>query len=299
LVLPIDHTAYSEDELVSEPANVLKRTILNDPEEYLLQKNTKEQTESDQSEERPDILIVEDNYELRTFLAKELGKEFNITQAEDGKLGIELALKDIPDLIVSDILMPQCNGIDLCKVIKTDIRTCHIPVILLTAKTTISEQIEGVEIGADAYITKPFNMQFLFVQIHQLIQSRRKLYAHFSQDVYMMPNKLTDNEMDQNFLQKAIDYIIQNIANNTLNVESLAIALNLSRSNVYRKIKVLTGQTIIEFIRIVRLKQAIKLMETKKYSLAEIAYLTGFSSPSYFTKSFKNQYGKPPSEYLA
>jgi len=113
-----------------------------------------------------------------------------------------------------------------------------------------------------------------------------------------MPNKLTDNEMDQKFLEKAIDHIVQNIADNTLNVESMAIALNLSRSNVYRKIKALTGQTIIEFIRIVRLKQAIKLMETKKYSLAEIAYLTGFTSPSYFTKSFKDQYGKPPSEYL-
>ncbi|MBA7555699.1 Regulator of RpoS [subsurface metagenome] len=244
-------------------------------------------------------MIVEDNYELRTFLVKELGKEFYISQAEDGKIGIELAQKEIPDLIVSDILMPHFSGIELCKTIKEDIRTCHIPVILLTAKTTISDQIEGVEIGADAYITKPFNIQFVLTQINQLIQSRRKLYAHFSQDVYMMPNKLSDNEMDQKFLQKAIDYIVLYIADNTLNVEGLAVEMNLSRSNVYRKIKALTGKTIVEFIRIVRLKQAIKLMETKKYSLAEIAYLTGFTSPSYFTKSFKDQYGKPPSEYLS
>ena len=194
--------------------------------------------------------------------------------------------------------MPGCSGIEFCKLIKTDIRTCHIPVILLTAKTTVNDQIEGVEVGADAYINKPFNMKYLLVQINQLIQSRQKLYARFSQDVYLMPNKLTNNDMDQEFLQRAIDYIVENISDNNLNVEELSEALNLSRSNVYRKIKALTGMTIIEFIRIIRLKQALKLMETKKYSLSEIAYQTGFSSPSYFTKSFKDQYGKPPSEYL-
>ena len=298
LALPVEPTAYLNDEIVSEPVSVLKRTILDDPEEYRTQKDKVELVESDQSHDKAEVLIVEDNSDLRTFLAKELGEEFNIAQAEDGKAGIELAFKKIPDLIVSDILMPQCSGIDLCKVIKTDIRTSHIPVILLTAKTAINDQIEGVKIGADAYITKPFNMQFLFVQINQLIHSRRKMYAHFSQDVYIMPNKLTDNEMDQKFIRKAIDYIVSNMTDNALGVEGLAAALNLCRSNVYRKIKALTGKTIIEFIRIVRLKHAIKLMETKKYTLAEIAYMTGFTSPSYFTKSFKDQYGRPPSDYL-
>ncbi len=298
LALPVEPTAYLDDEIVSEPVSILKRTILDDPEEYRTQKNKIELVESDENRDKAEVLIVEDNSELRTFLAKELGEEFNIAQAADGKSGIELAFKNMPDLIVSDILMPHCSGIDLCKVIKTDIRTSHIPVILLTAKTAINDQIEGVKIGADAYITKPFNMQFLFVQINQLIQSRRKMYAHFSQDVYIMPNKLTDNEMDQKFIRKAIDYIVSNMTDNTLDVEGLAAALNLCRSNVYRKIKALTGKTIIEFIRIVRLKHAIKLMETKKYTLAEIAYLTGFTSPSYFTKSFKDQYGRPPSDYL-
>ena len=298
VVIPIDQKAYSDAELVFEPTSILNRTITSEKDENNESKNNKEIVTSGDDEERPAILIVEDNHELRSFLANKLGQQFNISQAEDGKIGIELALNEVPDLIVSDILMPHFSGIELCKIIKTDIRTCHIPIILLTAKTTISDQIEGVEIGADAYITKPFNMHFLFAQINQLIQSRRKLYAHFSQDVYMMPNKLTDNEMDQKFVQKAIDYIIENIADNTLNVEGLAEAMNLSRSNVYRKIKALTGNTIIEFIRMVRLKQALKLMETKKYSLAEIAYLTGFTSPSYFTKSFKDHYGKPPSEYM-
>ncbi len=297
-VLPIDRAAFDEDEIVNEPTSVLSTIIINEQEDVSVKKHEIEPGSADQTEKKEEVLIVEDNYELRTFLVKELSNSYSIIYTENGKTGIELALEKIPDLIISDILMPQCTGIELCNVLKADIRTSHIPIILLTAKTTVNDQIEGVEIGADAYITKPFNMQFLRAKINQLIQSRKKLYASFSQDVYIMPSKMAESELDQKFLQNAIDCILMNIADNTLNVEGLAVALNLSRSNVYRKIKALTGKTIIEFIRIVRLKQAIKLMETKKYSLAEIAYLTGFTSPSYFTKSFKDQYGKPPSEFL-
>ncbi len=296
VIFPIDQDAYCAEEIVSEPIGITKNILLN-PEQQLTQSDFDE--EPDSNEVKPDVLIVEDNDELRRFLSRELSKKYNILEAEDGKIGIDLAFSAIPDLIVSDILMPQQSGIDLCKTVKSDFRTCHIPVILLTAKTTIGDQIEGIETGADAYITKPFNLQYLITQINQLIQSRRKLYAQFSQDVYLLPNKMANNEMDQQFLQKVIDYIILNITDNTLSVEDIAEHLNISRSNVYRKIKALTGKTIIEFIRLIRLKQAVKLMETKKYSLAEIAYQTGFTSPSYFTKSFKDEYGKPPSEYLA
>ncbi len=298
-ILPVDLNAYNEDEIVFEPKDVLKSERIDNVDQIPALVDMENLPETNFDEEKPEILIVEDNDELRLFLANELGKKYKITQAENGKTGVDLALSEIPDLIVSDILMPEYTGIDLCKTIKSDVRTSHIPVILLTAKTTINEQIEGIKTGADAYITKPFNVQFLFAKINQLIQSRRKLYAHFSQDVYIMPNKMTDNEIDQLFIQKAIDYIILNISDNNLNVEGLAVAMNMSRSNVYRKIKALTGKTIIEFIRIIRLKQAIKLMETNKFTLAEIAYQTGFTSPAYFTKSFKNQYGKPPSDYLA
>ncbi|MBN2519446.1 MAG: response regulator, partial [Bacteroidales bacterium] len=298
-ILPIDPNAYREDEFESKSKDVLKSEIINNPDQTpALQVNMEELPEIESNKEKPEILIVEDNDELRIFIANELGKKYKVAQAENGMTGIDIALSEIPDLIVSDVLMPECSGIDLCKTIKSDVRTSHIPVILLTAKTTINEQIEGIETGADAYITKPFNVQLLLAKIKQLIQSRRKLYAHFSQDVYIMPNKMTENGMDQLFIQKAIDYIILNISDKELNVEGLADAMNMSRSNVYRKIKALTGNTIIEFIRIIRLKQAIKLMETKKYTLAEIAYQTGFTSPAYFTKSFKDQYGKPPSEYL-
>lgn len=297
--LPIDRYAYQEDNLVFEPVGSIKRSAIKDIEYAVKKEDYEALKKSEKKEERADILIVDDNEELRTYLTKELSGKFNIAQADDGKIGIELAQTLIPDLIVSDILMPQCNGIDLCKAVKSDLRTCHIPVILLTAKNTINEQIEGIETGADAYIIKPFNVQFLFAQINQLIRSRRELYSHFSKDVYLLPNKMAHNEMDQKFLQKAIDYVILNITDNSLNVEGLAEHLNLSHSNVYRKIKALTGETIVEFIKTIRLKQAIKLMETKQYSLSEIAYMIGFTSPSYFTKSFRNQYGKPPSEFLS
>ena len=297
-ILPVDRYAYSEDELLPEPVDDLRRLIVTDLTPEIIQHEKEVIAEIKQNEERPDILIVEDNEELRAFLVKELGMKFNVGQAGDGQAGIELAQSEIPDLIVSDILMPRTSGIELCKTIKSDIRTCHIPVILLTAKTSINEQIEGIETGADVYITKPFNIQFLCAQINQLIRSRRELYAYFSKEVYMMPNKLAENELDQVFLKKAIDYIVSNITDNSLSVEGLADYLKLSRSNVYRKIKALTGQSIIDFIRLIRLKQAIKLMETNRYTLAEIAYQTGFTSPSYFTKCFKKQYGKPPSEFL-
>ena len=299
-VLPIDTGVYDENELLPDAVGTLKRSIIADPEpDIVLPHENDTITVINQDDEKPDILIVEDNEELRAFLVKELSAKYCVSQARDGRAGIEMAQSEIPDLIVSDIIMPNINGIELCETVKSDIRTCHIPVILLTAKTSIKEQIEGVETGADAYITKPFSIQFLLARIHQLIHSRRELYAYFSKDVYIIPNKLAEHELDQKFLKEAIDYIIQNITDNSLNVEGLAEHLKLSRSNVYRKIKALTGQSIIEFIRLIRLKQAIKLMETNHYSLAEIAYLTGFTSPSYFTKCFKNQYGKPPSEYLA
>ena len=298
-VLPIDPGAYKKYDVLPESFATLKRNILADHEAEIMLSKKEAEAETNKNEEKPDILIVEDNEELRAFLAKELSNKFNIAQAHDGRSGVELAQSDIPDLIVSDIIMPNVSGTELCQIIKSDIRTCHIPVILLTAKTSIKEQIEGIETGADAYITKPFNIQFLCAQITQLIRSRRELFSYFSKEVYIIPNKLADHKLDQKFLKEAIDYIIQNITDNSLNVEGLAEHLKLSRSNVYRKIKALTGQSIIEFISLIRLKQAIKLMESSQYSLAEIAYLTGFTSPSYFTKCFKKQYGKPPSEFLA
>ena len=227
-----------------------------------------------------------------------LNLEFSVTQAADGNEGFLIACEKTPDLIISDIVLPGKTGLSLCREIKSDLRTSHIPVILLTAKTSTEDQVVGLESGADVYIPKPFSLRVLKAHVKQIIIARRKLYARYSQDAYLVPESLTDNAIDKEFLQKAVDYIDNNLLNTQLSVESIGAIFNISRSQVYRKIKALTGQTVVEFIRTVRLKHALKLMEERKYTLSEIADRTGFNSLSYFTRTFKDQYGKAPSEYI-
>lgn len=295
--LPLDRAAFQEDEITTESQNKSGAPVKLKAAEIHVKDRLVETWNSMPAEEKVQILIVEDNDELRSFLITELQETYLVSEAKNGKEALKKALLHIPDLIISDILMPVMSGTELCNAIKTDIKTSHIPVILLTAKATVQDQIEGIQTGADIYITKPFSISLLKAQINNLIQSRKQLYAHFSQDVYLMPNQISGNKIDQQFIHKVIGYIEDHITESNLSVEDLASTLNLSRSNVYRKLKALTGKTIVEFIRMIRLKQAVKLMETQQYSLAEIAYQTGFTSPSYFTKMFKEQYGKPPSEY--
>jgi signal transduction histidine kinase/ligand-binding sensor domain-containing protein/DNA-binding response OmpR family regulator len=245
-----------------------------------------------------EILVAEDNDELREYLVTELRKEFSVLEARDGKEGLAIALEKNPYLIISDIMMPNVDGIEFCNSIKADINTSHIPFILLTAKSTIDDQINGIKTGADVYITKPFNIRYLKAHLHQIIESRQKLYSRFSQDVYLMPSMIASNALDEAFLQKAIDYILKNLQDTQLSVDSVADLFNLSRMQVYRKIKGLTGKSVVEFIRMVRMKQAIKLMDTHKFTLSEIAFEVGFNSSSYFTRCFKEEYNKTPSEYL-
>lgn len=250
------------------------------------------------SDNLPMVLIVEDNDDLRNFLKTELARFYTVLLAKNGEEGLQMANETIPDLIISDIVMPLMDGIELCKAVKSDVKTSHIPVILLTAKTTTNERIEGFGSGADAYIAKPFHLKLLQTQIAGLIQSRQELYARFSQDVFIMSRKQAGNDVDQDFLQSTINYILTNLTDTKLNIESLSSYHNMSHRNYYRKIKALTGNTVVEFIKIVRLKEALKLMAKQQYSLSEISYMTGFTSPSYFTKNFREYYGKPPSEYL-
>ena len=246
----------------------------------------------------PVILIVEDNTELRSYLVSILKDEYITLEASDGELGLQLAAEKGPDLIVSDIIMPKLSGTELCKKIKEDISISHIPFILLTAKNAIENQIEGIETGADTYITKPFNVAHLKATIKNLIEMRRKLYQRFSQDVYLLPKEIATNKYDRKFLEQAIEYINANIENEDISVEGMAAYLTMNRSNVYRKIKALTGQSATEFIRTMRLKTAIKYLETGEYNISEISYKVGFTSPAYFTKCFKEQFGKTPSNLL-
>jgi len=248
--------------------------------------------------EKPLILIVEDNYELREYIVSRLQENYRIAEAENGRIGYEKTLETFPDLIISDIKMPEVTGIELCRNVKENISTSHIPVVLLTAKTTTGDKIEGIDKGADAYITKPFNLEFLEVTIRKLIETRKKLFQRFSQDIYIIPKEMSGNPLDQGFLEKSIAYIHQNITNSDLSVENLAFYLLMSRSQTYRKIKALTGQSVTEFIRTIRLKMAITLFEEGELNISEIAFKVGFTSPAYFTKCFRIQFGKSPTEYF-
>ncbi len=296
ILLPVDREAYHDDEICEAPgyANVsgeTKRRPLDAKADGVA-------PDEEQDRDHAQILLVEDNDELRKYIAAELRQQFRVVEARDGEEGLETALEKSPDLIISDLLMPVKSGLDLCREIKSNIKTSHIPVILLTAKAMVEDQIEGISAGADVYITKPFSIRFLVTHVNQMIASRQKLYARFSHDVYLMPAKVASNEIDQAFLQKAIDYIVENMQDTQLGVDAIANLFNLSRMQVYRKIKALTGKSAVEFIRMVRVKQAVKLMNSHRYTLSEIAYETGFNSSSYFTRVFKEEYGKTPSEYL-
>lgn len=247
---------------------------------------------------KPLLLIVEDNYELRKYMVSHLQKDYRIIEAENGGTGYEKILETFPDLVISDIIMNEVTGIELCRKVKENISTSHIPIVLLTAKATINDKIEGIETGADAYITKPFNLEYLRITVRKIIETRKKLYKRFSQDVYIIPREISGNYLDQKFLEKAIDYIQQNLTDTELSVENLAYYLLMSRSQAYRKIKALTGQSVTEFIRTIRLKMAIALLEEGKLSISEIGFKVGFTSPAYFTKCFRLQFGRSPSEYI-
>ncbi|PKQ43586.1 hybrid sensor histidine kinase/response regulator transcription factor [Confluentibacter flavum] len=295
--IPIDKQSYFDNEIIENPIPLgSKQVAIIDQQDYIEEEHSHEATDIDRSKSA--ILIVEDNDELRNYLAMELGNYFTVIEAINGKQGYEKALEAGPDLIVSDIAMPVKTGTEFCNDIKSNLETSHIPFILLTAKTSIDDQVLGIGFGADVYITKPFSIRFLIAQVNQIIDSRQKLYAQFSQNVYLMPNMVAKNDIDKAFLQKAIDYIVENIQDSEIGVTQMAEVFNLSHKQIYRKIKALTGKSVVGFIRIVRVKEALKLMEAQNYTLKEIAYMTGFNSASYFTTSFKEEYGRAPSEFL-
>jgi len=242
------------------------------------------------------VLVVEDNKELRSYLVGELNRYYRVIEAENGKVGIELAESRLPDMIVSDVLMPEIDGIELCKAIKTNIAISHIPIILLTARAAIEDQIEGTNAGADAYIIKPFNPELLKSRITQLLNSRKILFAKYSGNLNVLPNIDEYTSFDRDFLTKVTEYIIENISNADLSIEELSGKMNLSRSQLYRKIKSLSGHSATEFLRVIRLEQARKLITIKKVPINEACYQVGFGTPSYFSKCYKEHFGLLPSE---
>ena len=228
-------------------------------------------------------------------MKNELKETYKIKTAENGQEGLDKALKFMPDIIVTDIMMPIMDGFEFCKRVKNDIKISHIPLLMMTAKGMQIDKIKGIDSGADAYVTKPFNMGVMKSHIKQLITSRQILFEKYFNGI-QNENLSKFSSLDKEFITTILDYVHNNISNSSLGVEHLADELFLSRSKLYRKIKALTGDTATEFIRKIRLEKAKELLEKTDLTVSEIGYKVGFSSPSYFTKCFKNHFGKIPKE---
>jgi YesN/AraC family two-component response regulator len=240
---------------------------------------------------------VEDNDDVRNYLRMNLSASYNIIEATNGQEGLEKAQKAIPDLVISDIMMPGMNGLELCQRLKNDEKTSHIPVVLLTARQNDQSQLEGYETGADAYITKPFSAALLLVRIKNLLESRRKLRELFNASTGFDTRLIATNAADKTFLHKATALIEENMSDKDVNVEWLASQFLLSRTQLYRKIKALTDQSVHEFVTTIRLNKAAQLLLAGQHTVAEIAFLVGYSDSTSFSRMFQKQFKQTPKKY--
>ena len=244
--------------------------------------------------DKPEVLIIDDNNDIRTYLRTVLSESYNVSEASDGKSGLELARRIVPDIILSDIMMPIMDGLEFCQELKTDKAISHIPVILLTARNLDEQRAEGYEHGADAYIAKPFSLRLLLSRIENLIESRKKLSQVLSKGVEDDEIGNISNEIDKSFLKQLRKIIQENLANSDLSVEQIGDEIGLSRVQLYRKVKALTGNSPVEIVRKARLTRARHLLQTTERTVSEIAYSVGFSTPSYFSKCYKEEFGENP-----
>ena len=255
-----------------------------------------EETERDYDSSKPSVLIIDDNADIRSYVYSLLHTDYTVIEAADGSDGIRKAMKYVPDLIISDVMMPGIDGIECCRRLKSELQTCHIPVILLTACSLDEQRIQGYDGGADSYISKPFSSQLLLARVRNLIDSHRRLKQFFGDGQTLAKEDVCD--MDKNFVEKFKSLLDAKLGDSNLNVEDLGKDMGLSRVQLYRKIKSLTNYSPNELLRIARLKKAASLLASSDMTVAEIGYEVGFSSPSYFTKCYKEQFGESPTDFL-
>jgi signal transduction histidine kinase/ligand-binding sensor domain-containing protein/DNA-binding response OmpR family regulator len=264
----------------------------------LPQASAKVQPFRPESAEMPLLLIVEDNLEILSFIAKSLSSEFRCITAHNGKLGLEAALEHLPDVIVTDIMMPVMDGMEMCRKLKENIATSLTPVVMLTAKDDKNTELSGYRTGADAFIAKPFEIGYLSDRLHQLLKGRKLLVQKARQEAIIQPKDMEASSADERFLATITQIIESEITQSDLNVNLLSEKSGYSAKQVYRRIKSLTGQTAVDYIRSVRLKKAAMLLSRKTFTVAEVMYMVGFSNHSYFAKRFYELFGKTPKEYM-
>lgn len=297
LYFPMGKNHFKEEQIFE--SNILNRNkylVLDDIDQKKVAENLLVKAED--IDLNTTVLIVEDNYDLRKYLTDTLGVMFKVITASDGEIGLRKAREEKIDIVLSDIMMPNMDGFELCKKLKGDIQTSHIPIILLTAKNNQNDRIKGIDLGADAYLQKPFDLELLRATINQMITSRRILLKKFVGGFSENKDFHNTTSVDKDFLQQISKHVYENISDPNLNVEVLADKLKLSRSQLYRKIKALTGLSATVFIRRIRLEEGKKLIKNGNSNISEVCYNVGFSSPSYFTKCYREYFDTLPTEEL-
>lgn len=278
--------------------------ISDDLEQYTSQLNPAEIVQEEDindlenAEDKLTILIVEDHKVLRSFMKNLIKEDYNVITAENGAIGLKKALKFLPDLIVSDVIMPEMVGTELCSKIKENIKTSHIPVILLTSRSSLIYKIEGLESGADDYISKPFNLVEFKLRIKNLLISKQRLKTKFSSEDNFTPSEIVVSSLDEQLLKKAFKVVEENISNEQFDIPFFCSELGVSRTMLFTKIKAWTNFTPNEFIHEIRMKRAAQLLEQNKINISQISYKVGFNNPKYFSKCFQKKFGETPTEYL-
>ena len=293
----VEENYLDDEELPKDLIFNVGKSVRNkkDPESEERMKST-DLTSGSLNGRKPLLLIIEDNYDVRKYIIDILDNYYNITEAFDGITGLSKAFEKIPDLIISDIMMPKMDGIQLCQKLKSDTRTSHIPLILLTARNAVTDKLEGLETGADDYIMKPFEASELKARIKNLLEQRKRIHKYFQKLGFIIDENLVTS-IDQKFLHKTISTINNYLADENFGVKKLAEDIAVSRSLLHKKLISLVGESPSDLIKRVRLNKAAKLIEQKSGNISEIAYEVGFSNPSYFTKCFQKQFGFGPSQY--
>ena len=290
LDIPIVHQVAPHRE--SEPVETSGRADVPDNIEVM------PDVDKEEKEERPCILIVEDNKDMQDFIARQLSSLYNVLTAGNGHEAWDLLEQYDVDLVVSDIMMPEMDGLELCGKLKSDLNYNHIPIILLTAKTALESKIEGLEQGADAYIEKPFSVEYLRVNIANLLSNRERLRRRFIESPFVKAETVAQSKTDKAFMQKLNEYVNSHLQESELTIDDLADVMHMGRSNFYRKLKGMLGISPNEYLRLERLKKAAQLLKEGKCGIVEIAYMVGFSSPSYFSSCFKKQFGVLPKDFV-
>lgn len=251
-----------------------------------------------QNTTQPLVLIVEDDEDLLSYLSNNLSGSYNIVTASNGRDALNQIGQNKVDIVLTDVMMDIMDGIDLCRTLKEDIKTCHIPIIMLSAKSTVEDQLSGLEVGADDYVTKPFTTSILKAKINNMMASKERILHYYSDSAEIEPEKIATNHIDNELLTKAKEIVLKNLDNISFTTEMFCEEMGMSRTNLHLKMKALTGGSTIDFIRKIRFSEAIKLLSSGKYNISEVSYMVGFNSLSYFSTSFKKYFGYLPSDYM-